>query len=56
MIVQNVQIQQNITTYIFSIIPFYSSMFANSKIVYKISIALLVIKWEAKMIKQFWML
>ena len=41
---------------IFSIMAFYNSMFANSKMVYKISVALLVFKWEAKIIKQFWML
>ena len=35
---------------------FYSSMFANSKMVCKISVALLVFKLEAKIIKQFWML
>ena len=31
-------------------------MFTNSKIVSKISLALSVFKWKAKIIKQFWIL
>ena len=41
---------------IFSCVPFCSSMSANSKMVCKISVPLLVFKWEAKIIKQFFML
>ena len=54
--VQNVQIQQYRARYSFSIITCCSPMFANSKMVYKISVALLVFKWEAIIIKWFWML
>ena len=49
--VQNVQVQQKKPHKPFAIITFFSPMFANSKMVDNISVALLVFKWEAKKIK-----